>query len=51
MAIEHADGGLEICCALKARGIVPDFRPPRIFRLPRLPFITPTRKSGRSRTR
>lgn len=33
VAIEHPTEAWRICCALKARGIVPDFRPPRIIRV------------------
>lgn len=32
VAVEH-DEGWRICCALKKRGIIPDFRPPRVVRL------------------
>ncbi|MCX7827948.1 MAG: kynureninase [Thermanaerothrix sp.] len=32
-AIEHPSEAWRICCALKARGIIPDFRPPRIIRV------------------
>ena len=32
VALEHPEGW-RICCALKARGIVPDFRPPQVVRL------------------
>ena len=33
LAIEHPKEAWRICCALKARGIIPDFRPPRIIRV------------------
>lgn len=33
LAIEHPTEAWRICCALKARGIVPDFRPPRVIRV------------------
>ncbi len=33
LAIEHPAEAWRICCALKARGIVPDFRPPRVIRV------------------
>ncbi|NLI96891.1 MAG: kynureninase [Synergistaceae bacterium] len=33
LAIEHAAEAWRICCALKARGIVPDFRPPSVIRV------------------
>ena len=33
LAIEHATEAWRICCALKARGIVPDFRPPSVIRV------------------
>lgn len=33
VAIEHAEEAWRICCALKARGIVPDFRPPSVIRI------------------
>lgn len=33
LAIEHPREAWRICCALKARGIVPDFRPPRVIRV------------------
>ncbi len=32
VAVEHAEAW-RICCALKKKGIVPDFRPPRVIRL------------------
>jgi len=32
VAVEHAEGW-RICCALKKKGIIPDFRPPRVIRL------------------
>jgi kynureninase len=33
LAIEHPKEAWRICCALKARNIIPDFRPPRIIRI------------------
>jgi kynureninase len=33
LAIEHPREAWRICCALKARGIVPDFRPPCVIRV------------------
>lgn len=33
LAIEHPTEAWRICCALKSRGIVPDFRPPRVIRV------------------
>jgi kynureninase len=33
VAIEHGEEAWRICCALKARGIVPDFRPPSVIRI------------------
>lgn len=32
MAVEH-DDALRVCAALRARGVVPDFRPPDVVRL------------------
>jgi kynureninase len=32
VAVEHPEGW-RICCALKKKGIIPDFRPPRVIRL------------------
>ena len=32
VAIEHQTEALRICAALRARGVVPDFRPPNIIR-------------------
>ncbi len=32
VAVEHSEAW-RICCALKKRGIVPDFRPPRVIRI------------------
>jgi kynureninase len=33
LAIEHPREAWRICCALKARGIIPDFRPSRVIRV------------------
>lgn len=33
LAIEHPTEAWRICCALKARGIIPDFRPARVIRV------------------
>ena len=33
VAVEHPTEALRICEALKARGIVPDFRPERVIRI------------------
>ena len=33
LAIEHPSEAWRICCALKSRGIVPDFRPARVIRV------------------
>jgi len=39
VALEHADA-VRICKALKARGVVPDFRPPNVIRLAPIPLYT-----------
>jgi kynureninase len=39
VAVEHPDA-VRICKALKARGIVPDFRPPNVIRLAPIPLYT-----------
>ena len=39
VAVEH-DEGWRICCALRRRGIIPDFRPPRVIRLAPVPLYT-----------
>ena len=33
LAIEHPSEAWRICCALKSRGIIPDFRPARVIRV------------------
>ncbi len=33
VAVEHAEEAWRICCALKARGIIPDFRPESVVRI------------------
>jgi kynureninase len=40
VALEHPDEALRICEALKARGVVPDFRPPNIIRIAPVPLTT-----------
>jgi kynureninase len=40
VAVEHPDEALRICEALKARGVVPDFRPPNIIRIAPVPLTT-----------
>ncbi len=37
LAVEHADG-MRICEALRARGVVPDFRPPNVIRMAPIPL-------------
>jgi kynureninase len=39
VALEHADA-TRICKALKARGVIPDFRPPNVVRLAPIPLYT-----------
>jgi kynureninase len=47
VALEHPDA-VRICKALKARGIVPDFRYPNVIRLAPIPFYTTYRELWRS---
>jgi kynureninase len=39
IGLEHLEG-VQICTALKARGIIPDFRPPNVVRLAPIPLYT-----------
>lgn len=39
IALEHPDG-VPICKALKARGIIADFRPPNVIRVAPIPLVT-----------
>jgi kynureninase len=39
IALEHPEG-VRICKALKARGIIPDFRPPNVIRVAPIPLYT-----------
>jgi kynureninase len=40
VAIEHPDEALRISEALRARGVVPDFRPPNVIRIAPVPLTT-----------
>ena len=40
VALEHPDEALRIGEALKARGVVPDFRPPNVIRIAPVPLYT-----------
>ena len=39
IALEHPEG-VQVCKALKARGIIPDFRPPNVIRVAPIPLYT-----------